>query len=368
MSNHFLRDYLYHRTGLNFKWNQKKWKLNTGLDAQNSILKGRLILNELTLRNDFFNWLPKANIEYDFKATRTIRLDYRTRVREPNLEELQPIVDNSDPLNIYIGNPDLRPEYTHNFRLNFNSFDQFSSISIFASLNADFTNHKILNSRTLDEQFRQIIQPVNFGRNSRYDAYVSFGTPIKFLKGRINLTTDFETNNGNFLVNEFANAFKTSELGIDANYSNKNTEVVEIALGFKWTDNQTIYEGEAIQNQSYNRSIAYSDLVWHINDNWTVNTTIDYTRYSNASFGQATTVTLWETGIAYNFLKNNRGTLNFTAKDLLNQNLGINRFSQLNFVQEQRIASLGRYFLLSFRYALSGFGGEEDAIKVVRRR
>ena len=367
LSNHFQRDYLYHRTGLNYKWKLKKMNLNAGVHAQHATLKGFLISENISLKNDFFNLLPKLNLTYDFKATRSLRFDYRTTVREPSLEQLKPIVDNSNPLNIYVGNPDLQPEYLHDFRLNFNSFDQFSSVSIFASVNANFTNFKIVNARTLDEQFRQTIQPINFGETTRYSTYLSLGAPLKFLKSRINLTADYGFNRGNYLVNDLNNPFRNKTTSLDVNFTNKNTEIIELAIGYKWTKNSLDYEQDIQQNQTYNNQIFYTDLALNLGKDWTISSTIDYTHYSNASFGAATDIALWKAGIDYRFLKDKRGTLTLSANDLLNQNLGINRNSQLNYVLEQRIISLGRYFMLSFTYALSAFGND-SGIEVIRRR
>ena len=367
LSNHFLRDYLYHRTGVNFKWAEKKWLANMGIHAQNSILKGDLLLENISIQNNFLNFLPKANLEYEFKATQSLRMEYRTNVREPSLEELQPIIDNRDPLNIYKGNPALRPEYAHVFRVNFNSFDQFSSLSIFATLDATFTNHKIINASFIDGQFRQTLQPINFGTDRRLGAYLSFGAPLKLLKGRINLTTNWDDYQGYYIVNDFANQYRTNRLSGDVNYANRHTDKIEMVLGYKWTGNQVQYEGESFQNQNYQQQIFYTDFTWNMTNSWAIHTTMDYNNYSSASFGESTSTAIWQVGLAFHFLKNKRGTLSFTANDLLNQNLGINRTSQLNFLQEQRIASLGRYYLLSLRYALSAFGGE-DTIKVTRRR
>lgn len=367
LSNHFQRDYLYHRTGLNYKWKLKKMNLNAGVHAQNARLKGTLLLNDFSLRKDFFNVLPKLNLTYDFKATRSLRLDYRTTVREPSLEQLKPIVDNSDPLNIYVGNPALQPEYLHDFRLNFNSFDQFSSVSIFLSANATFTNHKIVNARTIDDQFRQTIQPINFGETTSYNTYLSFAAPLKFMKSRMNLTVDYDFSQGNYLVNDFNNPFKNRTTGLDVNLTNKNTDIIELAIGYKWTKNGIDYDRDIAQNQTYNQQIFYTDIGLDLGGNWTISSTIDYTRYSNASFGAATDIALWRAALEYRFLENKRGTLKLAANDILNQNLGINRHSQLNFVQEQRIVSLGRYFMLSFTYALSAFGND-SGIEVVKRR
>ncbi|MEL6853332.1 MAG: hypothetical protein AAFP92_32780, partial [Bacteroidota bacterium] len=57
---------------------------------------------------------------------------------------------------------------------------------------------------------------------------------------------------------------------------------------------------------------------------------------------------------------NNRGELTLAAYDILNQNIGFSRTSQLNYIQEERITSLARYFMLSFTYNLSKFGAEQQ--------
>lgn len=368
LSNHFQRDYLYHRAGFNYKWNGKKWNLNAGAHTQIADLKGTFLLQQTAIERTFFNVLPKLFFTYDFKPTRSLRFDYRTSVREPSLEQLQPIVDNSNPLSIYIGNPDLRPEYVNDFRLNFNAFDQFSSISIFAALKGTFTNHKILNARTIDAQFKQTIQPINFGEERRFSSYLSFGAPLKFIKSRLNLTTNYARFFGNYLVNEIGNANDGKNMSIDVNLTNKNTEIMELTLGYKWKKNTVNYPEEVPLNQSFSKTILYTDFSVNITDAWTFSSIFDYSQYSNASFGSAISTAIWEANIAYRFLKNKKGTLKLIGRDLLNQNLGINRYNQLNFLLDQRVISLGRYFMVSFSYHLSGFQGNDNSIQVVKRR
>ncbi|MEM1120326.1 MAG: TonB-dependent receptor [Bacteroidota bacterium] len=367
LSNHFQRDYLYHRAGLTYKWNAKKWKLNAGIDAQTANLKGVFKLQNNELKRTFVNVLPKLFFTYDFKPTRTLRFDYRTSVQEPSLKQLQPIVDNSNPLILYVGNPELRPEYHHDFRLHFNTFDQFSSVSIFARLEGKFTDHKILNAVSIDEQFRQQLRPVNFGEERRLDGYLSFGAPIKPIKSRVNLTTKYGRFYGNYLVNNTANANDGANFSVDVNLSNKNTETIEWTLGYKWKDYQVNYPAEVQLNQSYSTAIFYADLSLNLTDSWTVSSIFDYTNYSNASFGDAIATAIWEASMDFHFLKNKKGTLSLIGRDLLNQNVGINRFNQANFLLDQRVTSLGRYFLLQFSYNLSGFRGSEE-IEVVKKR
>ena len=55
--------------------------------------------------------------------------------------------------------------------------------------------------------------------------------------------------------------------------------------------------------------------------------------------------------------KNRRLQLTLAVRDILNRNVGIHRTSNLNYVQDERVSSLGRYGLLKLTYSLSSFGG-----------
>ena len=50
------------------------------------------------------------------------------------------------------------------------------------------------------------------------------------------------------------------------------------------------------------------------------------------------------------------GKLRLSVKDLLNQNIGINRNANQNYVEDSRVNTLRRFFLLSFTYNLAKTG------------
>lgn len=60
---------------------------------------------------------PSANVSWTPKPGRTIRLLYSKRISRPHPYYLDPAIPVTDPLNIYMGNPDLRPSYTQSITL-----------------------------------------------------------------------------------------------------------------------------------------------------------------------------------------------------------------------------------------------------------
>ncbi|MEL6845507.1 MAG: outer membrane beta-barrel protein, partial [Bacteroidota bacterium] len=113
LSNHFQKDYTYDRGGISFRLDRKKSNFNAGIDYQQSNLVGEIFSQDTVITTRFQNWLPSMRYRYDIGTGKSISLRYRTEVREPSLEQLQPLVNNTDPLNLFLGNPDLQAEYSH---------------------------------------------------------------------------------------------------------------------------------------------------------------------------------------------------------------------------------------------------------------
>ena len=368
LSNHFLQDYIYDRTGINFRWNLKKLNLTTGISLQQSQLSGELLTQNEEVSTSFRNWLPSLRARYEMAATRSIRFDYTTRVREPSLEQLQPIVDNSDPLNIYIGNPNLRPAYSHSMDLEFMSFSQFSYTSVFAALNATYTRDRIVNARSVDELLRQTIQPVNVENDYQLGGFLSFGTPIRPIKTRININTDIQYNRGISWINEIENQTETWQNMAELSLENRKKEKLDWMIGGQVIYNTTSYSISAALDQSFLQQKYFADVTWDITEKWSVSTSLDYQIYSGAAFAENQEVPIWRASVSRYILKDNKGMIRLSAVDLLNRNLGVNRVAELNYVQEETIRSLGRYFMLSFTYSLSGFNGSQGGGIHIRRR
>ncbi len=358
LSNGYKRNYTYDRGGLTLQINRKKYNFSTGASLQHSKLDGEVIGSDDPIVKSFTNVLPTLRFNYDFTTSRNITFRYETSVREPSVEQLQPIVDNSDPLNVYIGNPDLRPEYTHGFNIHFMSFDQFTFTNIFGMVDARYTTNKITNQRSIDESFRQSIKPINVEDDFNVRSYIGFGTPLRFIKSRININTNLNFNRSLLFVNDIENTTNRLDAGMELTLDNRKKEVIDVAIGASYNFNQTKYSESIEQNQDYLSQTYFTEFTVNLGKTWSISSIFDYQLFSGESFGSEQSVPLWEASITKYFLKNRKGRLILSAFDLLDRNIGINRNSSLNYIEEARIKSLGRYFMLTFAYSISGFGNK----------
>lgn len=368
LSNHFQRDYFYNLLKLRYQRNSKKSNLNLGLGLQQSELRGEIISQEFEINRDFLFLLPSASWNYNFTSTKNIRFNYKTNIQEPSLEQLQPVVNNTDPLNIYIGNPNLKPEYQHSMSLNFMTFDQFTFTNFFTFLDVTYTQDKITNARSVDALFRQTMEPINVREDWQVSNYLSFSTPIKMIKSKVNINSNIIYHRGLQMINDLENVTDQFIGSFDLSLENRKKDMVDVVIGTKWTYNATQYSINKKLERSFTNREYYADLTLDMKKNYLLNTSFTYTLFDDNGFNDQQVVPIWTASLSKTFLKDDRGQLKLTVFDILNQNVGINRRAESNFILDERIRSLGRYAMLSFTYSLSGFNPNEDGIQITTKR
>ncbi|MEM8891113.1 MAG: outer membrane beta-barrel protein, partial [Bacteroidota bacterium] len=355
LSNFYDSDYRYNRVGTDLKVNKKKHSMSIGVDGQQSSLRGTPGNTGLPINQEFYALLPKMNWNWDIATAQNLSFNYRTNLREPSLEQLQPIVDNSDPLSIYEGTPNLRPEYSHNASLHYMKYDQFSFTSFMVMLNATYTQFKITNARIIDSLFRQITTPVNVDNDLRVTSYLNFSTPIRPLGIKIGLNGNVTAMRSFLFLNSVENLVNRLNSSVGLRIDNRNKDIIDISVGATFSHNLTDYSVSSELNRTFLNQSYNATLILNLGKSWNVETDIDYNIYTDDEFGQQS-IPLWRASISRFVLKNNRGQLKLSAFDMLQRNLGFSRNSNFNYIEEISTATLSRYFLLSFTYSLSRVG------------
>ncbi len=371
LSNHYNRDYTFDRGAVSMRWVKSRSLTNLSMSLQHSNLTGELLIDEATIEKKYTNLLPRFSWNYDLSSSKRLRVQYSTSVREPSLTQLQPVVDNSNPLNIYIGNPDLRPEYSHRLQLRYMSFSQFSMTNLFATVNATFTDNAIVNARQIDEQFRQVTTPVNIDNDFRLSSFTGFGTPLKFVRSRLNLHANFSYNRGRVFVNDLEERTNRYTSSLNLSMDNQKKEVLDITFGGSYSHSLTNYSISDNLDQDFFNQRYYGDVTVTIADSWTVGTRLDYSIYSGGTFTDRRSVPIWQASMS-KYLFKKKGQLELAAYDILNENIGIQQSIDLNYVEDIRVSSLAQYFFVRFTYAINQVGQSNalpgGAIHMIQRR
>lgn len=359
LSNAYRRDYFYDRGALIWHLNTDKSSLSVEGAVQNSVLKGDIISEGIQIENDILRFLPRVNLRHELGQSQNIRLRYSTSVNEPSMTQLQPVPDNSDPINVYVGNANLVPEYTHRVRLNYMNYDQFSFRSFFAFINARYTKNNITNQTIIDADFRQITQPVNVDYDFNLSGNLSFSTPLKLLKTRLNIGTRLSYQNSLVFINTVENTRNRYTSSINARLENRKKTIFDWEIGGTYAYNITTFN-QSDRDQNFSNKSLFADVSYNIKKSMSISTSINVDFYSEEQFGAATTVPIWKASLSKYLLQDQKLELRLSIFDILDQNIGISRINGLNFVENSEIQSLGQYLMCSAIYAIRNNNGDSS--------
>ncbi len=369
LSNLFDNSYYYHRGGLNFKISKSDQNFNLGMQLQQTDLDGKLLLQGVTVRRSFTNLLPNIRYNRDFTSTRRFNVDYETSVNEPSIDDLSPVIDNSDPLNIYVGNPALKPEYAHRLTTGFMAFNPGTFVNFFANLNLTYTQNRIVDAQIIDAEFVRTRQPVNADQDYMASSFLNFGFPIKRPGLRANISSNIIWMRTFNFINEVENQTNRLIANTTLRLNYRYKEIFNMDMSANLSYNETSYSLQASQNQNFLNQTYRTEFNLNLPHGFVLGSSFNYAIFRGVAGGFNQEVPIWSASVS-KFLLNKRAELKLTANDILNQNVGINRVAQVNFIQDERIYSLGQYFMMSFTYSLQQLqqrgGGPGGMIRMIR--
>lgn len=352
LSNQYVSNYFYNRPGLNFRMNKEKYSITMGASYQMTSLNGKLLLHDQDIIQDFQNVLPVFRFNYDFNSSKHLRLDYETSMQEPTIQQLQPIVDNSDPLNISTGNPDLKPAYTHRISTNFTSFNPAKFINLFAFVNASYMRNAIVYSQSVNDSLVRTTKPVNVSSAQNLSANVNFGFPIRKLLSRFNVGPTMSFSENISVLNELENHVRNRNLGGSVRYNFSFKEFIILDLSANFSNQLTQYDFDTPDQEYFNQTYR-SELTVNFLKRMAYNTTFYYLIYTSTTTDFRQTMPFWNMWFSCFVMKNNSGEIKFGVNNLLDQNNSVVQSTGENYIQQQTTNNLGRFYMLSFTYTLN---------------
>ena len=352
LSNAFESRYNYTGGGASIRAQQKKYGFSIGANLQYAQLNSHLKDSSFSIRQNFTNVLPIANFNYQFSRMKSVRVDYTTSTGQPTASQLQPVKNVSDPLNITEGNPGLKPSYTHNIALQFFNANPSKQKNLFAFLNYTATQNAIVNSDVISNAGARTTKPVNTDGVYNVNGNIDRGFRIKKLNTRFGIGANMNYNHSvNFInsqKNQTTNLSMAPRISLDYSYK----EMIEISLEARMSYNQARYSLQSSLNNNYWRQVYDLDATLNLSGGFSINNQVTYSKYAGRTNGYNSNVALWNASLSKQVLKSKKGEVKISAFDLLNQNIGIDRNANSNYVEDVQYKTLQRYFTLGFTYSL----------------
>ncbi len=385
-SNTFNNDRYTNRAGLSYRARTEKLMLSVNLSAQRAdLIRDQSFPVNNSFHELFYNVLPSVISTYKFNKEHSLRLFYRTSADLPSITQLQNVLNNTNPLLLSTGNPDLKQEYTHSFvsRYSAANTDKARSTLVFVSLN--YTNNYIGNATIIANKDTTLVNgiqlpgggtiakgarlqtggqlsyPVNLSGNWNVRSLFTYGFPIGFLKSNVNWNTGINHSRNPALINDTPSLVNTYAFSQGLVISSNISEKIDFTVSYN--ANYTIVEN-SLQPQ-LNNNYFYHTLNGKFNlifgKGFVYQTNLLYTQYTGlaGSFNQQ--YTLWNMSFGKKFFKKQNGELKLSVFDLLNENNSISRNVTETYIEDTRTQVLKQYYLLTFTYTLRRFGAGKKA-------
>ncbi len=342
---------LTHNGSAVLRFVMKKYNLSIGADVFSTSWQQHDQLLNTTRNRSYNNYAPSASLKYNFSKQSFVSLNYSGNTSQPTLDQLQPLRQNTDPLNISIGNPDLRQEFRNNLYFNFHSYKPLSGIYTYMGGGGSQTNDDITRSDSLDEFGRHTYKYINVNGNYNAWLYGGYGWKIKSLGMDARVNANMNLSHTNSYVNSVRNTNRnnsyTLEFSLDKDWKKGEKEIRGINLNpsINYNDNQSSISAFTTSYWSYEiNATAYTELFWKI----TFNTEAWYfVRQQTSVFNANNNVLRWNASLSRKFLKGDKIEVRATMSDILNQNLGYFRDARDNYISENRYNTIRRHGLLS---------------------
>lgn len=300
------------------------------------------LLADAVVRLQHFNLAPIGRLVFTPNSTTNFSLAYTSQTQLPSILQLTPATNNSDPLHISIGNPNIHPTFDQDIRL---EFHRSRTWLVNLSLDLQLTNNAISTETVTDSLGRQITQPVNVNgqRTLGFNFYthrkvagVDLGifTRALYMRTLNYVNTDLSANDayiegGGISVNKYVDKKFSLQLNTGITHFNQVSSINSSAPIQYWS-------------QSHRGSLTFFFI-----PNVEINTNAVYTwQEKTSAFTGNTSVLLWNAYIGRNFA-HDKLVVRFQFNNMLNANSGITRTFSANVNTENSTNILGRYWMVT---------------------
>ena len=358
-----------HEIQLGFKMVKKNYNLNAGVMVQpqtSKFIQEYRNVSADTVRN-VVNVSPALEFKYKFSKHSNLRINYRGTTSQPDMSDLLDITDDSDPLNIKKGNPGLKPSFTNNFRLFYNTYIEHHQTAIMTFVNYKNVRNSVSNAVTYDENTGgRITKPENINGNWDMMAALMLNTSIDSA-GVWNVNT-FTTYNHNNYVGYLTQG--------NTSATQKNTTRTEsvsekLSMGYRkdWLDlsidgslnymrTRNMLQSSGNQNTwqfSYGANLNVY-LPW----NMSIATDLHENSRRGYDGGANTDELVWNAQISQSFLKGNSLSVSLQFYDILQNMSNFSRTVNAMQRSDTQYNSINSYAMLHVVYRFNLFGGRES--------
>lgn len=363
-SNSFENQYSNHLFNIALRTNRKKYNYNIGVDLEPQKSVSHSFWGDVSkhrLTKSVLNLSPTLNFRYKFSKRTRLQLVYRGKSRQPNVRDLQPIADLTNPLNIRIGNPALKPSYINTFTLNYHSYNPKRKQNLVFSMLVENTLNSVTNQVNYDsETGGRTTLPVNMNGNWRLQSSFTLNTPLRGNDNwlfRTYSNVAYSNKNGYTTLNK-EEPVKTSvrhfagREQLKLTYRNKQCELSALA---EVHYNNSYNNVRATRTETFDTKTG-GTAQWYLPWGFELYSDIAYLLRTGYDTDEGRKSVMWNAQLSRSLLKKKQLLLRFKVYDILRQETSLVRTISATAIRDTDSNVLGSYCMLHLVVRLNRMG------------
>ncbi|MEO5911573.1 MAG: outer membrane beta-barrel family protein [Pelobium sp.] len=347
--------------GLSLGYKKDKTNLTVGSKLAFANIRQDNLITSAIFERDFVNFVPSANFQYKFNKQKSFNFGYNGNTKQPSVNQLQPVLNNNDPLNITLGNKDLDIAFSNRFNLSYNSYKVLTSTGFYMYASYGFVSNEIVsNISTSGSGFStSTYQNLKDKKPNNFYAYIDYNSKIGKSKYQYGIGLNGNGNTYYNISNNQLNQNKSYNFSPQisiSKYSDKLSLSINVVPGYQ-INKSSLQTQRNASGYTFN-SYFYFDVKLPKKVHLNMDANYEF-QEASSSFNTNFDKFIINTTISKSFLEKENIKLSLSGNDLLNENIGFTRSAYGNNITQTSYNNIQRYFLLSLSWDFSKFGSKK---------
>jgi hypothetical protein len=355
-SNNYKFNQLTNQIGAIFNYKYADGVLNFGTKASAVDYKQIDQYTGGIYRRDFINWSPQFRFQHNFSPSMNYSFNYNGSNNQPTINQLQPVGNNLNPLNIVIGNANLSPSFRHNFNTRFTANQRITSRYMYISGSYSFTDNVIISNAIVDPATgKSVTQYVNLAdkKPSNYNINADYQRKILGFDADLSITASGNTNYS--YSNNVLNTSSRRTYGVGFYISKSATKKYNFYI--QASPSYSFNTQSLLPSNNYNAAelYLYGGGTVYLPGKIQISTNINYNYQTAVRNAPAVIYKMVSATLSRTFFKGDNLKMSIVGNNLFNQNQNYRGVGNFGFSQ-YTYNSIPRYFILNITWDFTKFG------------
>lgn len=357
-SRRFGSQFLYQQAGLAYHLSLRRLTLGLGVNAQDATLTGRSEATSEKTYQRYRHLLPNLSLNAHLNRFTRLVASYSTAIQPPTIDQLQPVVSRFDPLNQYLGNPNLLPEYRHQGQASLRTVHTASGIIFSANANVSYILDPITAAVAIDSRQVRTTRFVNATPARIAAASLAFTVPLKALHSQFDFGPYARQSSSAALLNGGVGTVVQRAHGGSLGASYRYRDAFFLSLRSNVGITKSTYELVASQDRRLLNTNSSAEASLLLVKRLSVASQFYYTALSDNS-GFAEDIPVLNFSLSALLGKARRAAVTLAAFNVLNIQTGASQVVTTTYVEQSTQNFLGCFYTWGFSYSFNQHRSQE---------